>query len=118
MLVLLIRGIYEVHRSDGFMQHDILTKFHEDLYGHSSNIKILSQKFERLLCWYYLWEGFIIYAVEMASCRMICLPSFVKIATGVQAILKFYLRNLEGYNVGITYRRDLRSAPMRWAQVA
>jgi hypothetical protein len=30
MLVLLIEGIYEVRRWDGFMQHDIHTKFHED----------------------------------------------------------------------------------------
>jgi hypothetical protein len=30
------------------------------------------------------------------------IPSFVKIGTGVQAILRFYLRNLRGFNVGIT----------------
>jgi hypothetical protein len=47
------------------------------------------------------------YAVEMASCGMIYLPSFVKISTGVQAILRFCLRNLRGSNVGITNGRDL-----------
>jgi hypothetical protein len=42
------------------------------------------------------------YAVEMASCGMIYLQSFMNIGTGVQAILRFRLRNLRGCNVGIT----------------
>jgi hypothetical protein len=60
------------------------------------------------------------YTVEMASCGMILLyiPSFMTITTGVQALLRFYFRNLRGCNVGITDGRDLRSAPLRWAQVA
>jgi hypothetical protein len=48
MFVLLIEGIYEVHRLDGFMWHDKHTKFHEDWYGRSNNIKVLPQKFEGL----------------------------------------------------------------------
>jgi hypothetical protein len=47
MLVLLIEGIYEVRRWDGFMWHDIHTKFHKDWYRHSSNIKVLPQKCTR-----------------------------------------------------------------------
>jgi uncharacterized protein YraI len=47
------------------------------------------------------------YAVEMASCGMIYIPSFVKIGTGVQAIVRFCLRNLRGCNVDITDGRDL-----------
>jgi hypothetical protein len=35
------------------------------------------------------------------------IPSFTKTGTGVQAILKLYLRNLRGYNVGITDGKDL-----------
>jgi hypothetical protein len=58
------------------------------------------------------------YAVEMASCGVIYLPNFIKIATGVQAKLRVYLRNLEGRNAGITDGRDLRSVPLRWTQVA
>jgi hypothetical protein len=58
------------------------------------------------------------YAFEMASCGIMYLPSFMKIATGVQAILRFCLRNLRGCNVGITDEKDLRSASLRWAQVA
>jgi hypothetical protein len=33
------------------------------------------------------------HAVEMASCGMICAPSFMKIGTGVQAILGFASAN-------------------------
>jgi hypothetical protein len=48
MLVLLAEGIYEVLRWDGFMRHDIRTKFHEDWYRRLSNVKVLPQKFGRL----------------------------------------------------------------------
>jgi uncharacterized protein YraI len=47
------------------------------------------------------------YAVEMGSGGMIYFPSFTKTGTGVQAILRFCLRNLRGCNVGITDGRDL-----------
>jgi hypothetical protein len=47
------------------------------------------------------------YAVGMASCGMIYLPGFIKICIGVQALLEFCLRNLNGCNVGITAGRDL-----------
>jgi hypothetical protein len=90
-------------------------------HGHRetpTNIKVLFQKFERLQCRYYWWEEFMMYAVEMASCGMIYLPSFMKTATGIQAVLRFCLRNLKGSNAGIIDGRDLRSAPLRWAQVA
>jgi hypothetical protein len=46
------------------------------------------------------------YAVEIASCGMICLISFMKIGRGIQAILRFCQENLRGCNVGITYGRD------------
>jgi hypothetical protein len=38
----------------------------------------------------------------MVSCGVIYLQSFRKIGRGIQAVLKFCLRNLRGYNVGIT----------------
>jgi hypothetical protein len=47
------------------------------------------------------------YIVEMASCGMIYLPRFLKIGTGIQAILGFYLSNFKGCNFGITEGRDL-----------
>jgi hypothetical protein len=50
---------------------------------------------------------FIKYAIGLDSFGMIYLPSFMKIGTGVQAILRFCLRNLRGRNVDITYATDL-----------
>jgi hypothetical protein len=47
------------------------------------------------------------YSVEMASHGMISIPSFMKIGAGIQAVLRFCLRNLRGCNVGITDGRDL-----------
>jgi hypothetical protein len=43
----------------------------------------------------------------IALCGMVCLPSSMKIDTGVQAILRFCFRNLRGCNVGITDVEDL-----------
>jgi hypothetical protein len=37
----------------------------------------------------------------------IYIQSFRKIIIGVQAILKLYLRNMKGFNIIITYGRDL-----------
>jgi hypothetical protein len=48
-LVLLIEGIYEVRRWDGFMPHDIRTMFYEDWYRRSSNIKAWPQIWEALI---------------------------------------------------------------------
>jgi hypothetical protein len=47
------------------------------------------------------------YAIDMASGGMIYIQSFMKIGTGVEAILRFCLRNLRGCNVGITDGRVL-----------
>jgi hypothetical protein len=43
----------------------------------------------------------------MNSDAMIYIPSFMKIGTGVQAILKFFLNNLRDCNVGIIDWKDL-----------
>jgi hypothetical protein len=43
------------------------------------------------------------YVVEMASCRMTYMPSFMKICIGVQVIiLRFNLRDVRDCNVGVT----------------
>jgi hypothetical protein len=41
VLVLLMGMMYEIHRSDNLRCHDIHTKFHEDWFGHSGNIKAI-----------------------------------------------------------------------------
>jgi hypothetical protein len=47
------------------------------------------------------------HSVEMALSGVMHIPSFMKIGTGVQAILRFDLRNLRGCSVGITDGNDL-----------
>jgi hypothetical protein len=44
MSVLLMGGIYEVRRFDGLEWPNIRTKFHYELFGHSSNIKAIAAK--------------------------------------------------------------------------
>jgi hypothetical protein len=48
MLELLMGGIYHVRRLDGLIWHEMHTKSHKNWQSHSSNIKVLPQKFERL----------------------------------------------------------------------
>jgi hypothetical protein len=49
------------------------------------------------------------YTVEMNLCGTIYsyIPSFMNIGTGVQAILRFSLKNLRGCNFAVTERMDL-----------
>jgi hypothetical protein len=42
------------------------------------------------------------YTLQMTSDGMICIPSFIKIGSGIQVILRLYLRYLISCNVGIT----------------
>jgi hypothetical protein len=42
------------------------------------------------------------YSIEIESGALMYMPSFIKIGTGLQAILRFSLRNLRGCNVGVT----------------
>jgi hypothetical protein len=53
-------------------------------------------------------------AIEMPSCGMKFLPSFMKSGTGIQAILRFCLSSLKGSSVGNTEGSDLWSMLLRW----
>jgi hypothetical protein len=59
-----------------------------------------------------------VYGVEIASCCLINVRSFMKIDTNVQTILKFGFINLRGCNTGITDGRNLLITPLRWGQVS
>jgi uncharacterized protein YraI len=73
------------------MWHDIYIKSPDDRFRHYlNNLRG------------YSVEGFMTYTVEMASCGMTYIPSFMKSGTGVQVILRLCLGNLNGCNVGIT----------------
>jgi hypothetical protein len=42
------------------------------------------------------------YIVELASDGMIYIPSFMKIGTDIEGILRFCFSNLKGCNIGVT----------------
>jgi hypothetical protein len=60
------------------------------------------------------------HAIEMASFGMIYPPIFMKVNTGVQAILRSCFRKLRGCNNGtcIIGGRDLYSMALKWPHVA
>jgi hypothetical protein len=60
------------------------TKFHEDWYRRSNNIKDMSRKFERHNVGITDLRDY-----DVRMCGMIFLPSLMTIDTGVQAILRF-----------------------------
>jgi peptide subunit release factor 1 (eRF1) len=47
------------------------------------------------------------YTVEVASDDMTSTPNFLKAGSGIQAILRFCLSNLNARNVGITEGKEL-----------
>jgi hypothetical protein len=81
MLVLLIREIYEVCRWRAFRWHDKLTKFRDDRFKHLSNITATISETWMLVL---LIERSMKYAIEMASCDIMYILSFMKIGTDVQ----------------------------------
>jgi hypothetical protein len=76
VLVLLIRGIYDVHYR-GLRRHDIyIPSFMKSGTGVRAMLRICLRNLRGCKCWYYLWEGFMMYTVEMASCDMLTLTKF------------------------------------------
>jgi hypothetical protein len=142
--------IYEVHRWDGLTWHNIHIEFHENWFGHSGSIKVITliiweavvlvilmrmiqplrwpqmawhipTKFhdDRFRNWSNIkgitstvWEAIVlislmirIYGVrhwEGLRWHDIYIQISMNIGTGVQAILRSCLSNLNGCNVGIT----------------
>jgi hypothetical protein len=47
------------------------------------------------------------YSIEIPSYGMIYIPISMKSGTDIQAILRFYVRNLSGSNVDIAARKEL-----------
>jgi hypothetical protein len=56
------------------------------------------------------------YSIEIALYGMINILRFMKIGTAIQALLRFSLRNVRGYNVGTTHG-NLPLTPSRWGHV-
>jgi hypothetical protein len=87
ILALLIEGIYELCPWNGFVNHDIRTKFRKYWCSLSRNIKVLLQKSMRLQCWYYWCEVFMNYAVEISLSAPICASGLINIAWEIQNLL-------------------------------
>jgi hypothetical protein len=58
-------------------------------------MKWIKIQFERLQFWYYWWERFMKYVVEVASDSMVYIPSFMKIGSVNQLILSLLPRQWE-----------------------
>jgi hypothetical protein len=58
------------------------------------------------------------YVIELDSGGLTYVPMIIKIGTGIKALLRVWLNNLNGCNVGITKESALRSILLKWAQVA
>jgi hypothetical protein len=79
VLVLLMGWLNEVCHWDGLRHMIYIPSFMVKGSGIQVILWLLPQKFERLQYWYYWWEGFMKYAVEMDSGDMMYIPSFIKI---------------------------------------
>jgi hypothetical protein len=86
----------------GLKWHDIHTKIRGDLLRYLSNMTVITATLRDAAKLVLLRKRFVEYAAEMDSCG-----TFMKIDTGVEAILRFFLGNLRGCNAGITEGRDL-----------
>jgi hypothetical protein len=51
-------------------------------------LRLLPQQFKWLQYWYYSWEGFMMYAIEMPSGGMIYIQSFINTSSGIQKLLR------------------------------
>jgi hypothetical protein len=103
---------YEVYCSDSIRWHDILTKFHEDWFGQSSNINTST------IC----GAAVVILLVLLAK-NLCCIPSRWTqmpwwLVQQSRQYLGHYFNHFRGYPVGITHDRDLWCMPLRWPQVA
>jgi hypothetical protein len=55
-------------------------------------LSLLPRQSEKLQCWYYWWQGFMKYAVELDSGGMLYIPVFKTIGSGIQVILSLLRR--------------------------
>jgi hypothetical protein len=86
----------------------IHVKFHDDWFPHSSNIKLITSIIQEDSVLVLMTEGIYEVRLEIASCGIICISSFMKTGIDIQAIFRFCLSNLRGCNIGVTDGRFIR----------
>jgi hypothetical protein len=82
--------------SDGLRWHDIHAKSHYDWFSHSSNIKDITSTILTLVLVLPMRGIYDIYHCDGLRWHDIYIPSFMQIGTGIQAILRFCISNLNG----------------------
>jgi hypothetical protein len=71
----------------------------------------------RLQCWYYWWEWFSKYTIQMASDGMIYVPSFMRTGSGILVLLRLLPQQSDRPHI-ITNGKDLWYITERWPQMA
>jgi hypothetical protein len=78
----------------------IQTKFYEDWYRRSSNIKALSKESEKLQCLHSRWEGFTMQLLRWTK-KAWCTKKFYKNWYRRSSNIQLCFTKLKNYNVGI-----------------
>jgi hypothetical protein len=90
LIRVLVKGvIYELHRWDGLKWHDICTKFHEDWFRNSGNIKVITSAIcETAVLVLLMGRIYDISRYDDLKWHDIVYPSFMPIGSGIHVILR------------------------------
>jgi hypothetical protein len=88
--------------------------------GSGIRVILVPQQFERLESWYNWWEGFMIYASEMASVVLYIHTTFHKDWYRRSSNIKIFSQRYEYVKLRwwCYQGRDLWSTPLKWTEVA
>jgi hypothetical protein len=75
-------------------------------------------QFGRLHCWYFWWEWFIKYTIEMASGGMLYIPSLMTIVSGIPVILRVLRQQFESLQCWHYWRKGFMMYAIEMASVA
>jgi hypothetical protein len=89
------------------LQAEDVRSWENDYLPTDVNKKIL---FERFQCWYYWWERFRKYVVDMISSGMIYTTRIMMIGSGIQVTSRFLLQKFERLQCWHYWERDLWNA--------
>jgi hypothetical protein len=106
MLVLLMGRIHDVCRWNYLKWHDTyILSFTTISSGIQEILRVSPQQFERLLYWYYSWNGCLQHAIQMASGVDDISTKFHDERLRSSSNIKGIISTIWGYSVGITDER-------------